>query len=651
LPAYLLSLDFGKPQSILTNLLRMGAARAPFILSILVLGTALGSCAAAPALADADDMLPAGTNPTQVGMQPLSGPIPVTTPAPGESRSFRRDDGSYQAVPAVRGRTKIFTLVERRAPWTLKPGLTVMATTYNGVVPGPVLVVSQGDTVVLNYINDAPIPDSIHLHGIHEIPVSMDGVAGISQPLVPPGGHFQYRFVADTPGTFIYHTHGNEAMLDSGLYGAIIVEPTHPRPEERGLAHDFIEMLTAWQIQSASENHWTINGKEYPATQTLDVRHGERFRIRWISLTGEDTHTMHTHGHYQRVIARDAQPVLTRDIEDTVAVSPGQRVDVVVTANQQPGTWLVHCHVMDHIEDANGMPAGLITAIHYIGTPNTLASMGPAMAAAMPPAPARRQPLGFTTTILLGAIAGLTIFVGLPIARARRLTPEAIALLNAAAIGILVYLVVEIAQNAILPISQAMTTWRAGTAAFPLALIAVFVVGLMVGLVGLGSVATALATRASAHADNPLVLASVIAIGIGAHNFGEGLAIGASAASGATAIAVGLIIGFALHNATEGFGVAAPLIGKYAPSWGQIGLAGLVAGGPTFLGTLIGYTFESPVLSVLFLAVAIGALVFVIGELWAVLKRSGLTPAATTMMTIGFLIAFATEMYLDAQGG
>jgi len=143
----------------------------------------------------------------------------------------------------------------------------------------------------------------------------------------------------------------------------------------------------------------------------------------------------------------------------------------------------------------------------------------------------------------------------------------------------------------------------------------------------------------------------MVAIGIGAHNFAEGLAIGASAASGATAIAIGLIVGFALHNATEGFGVAAPLIGRHVPSWSQIGLAGLVAGGPTFLGTMIGYSFNSPVLSVFFLAIAVGALVFVIGELWTVLKRTGLTAAATTMITFGFLIALATELFLNAQGG
>ena len=147
------------------------------------------------------------------------------------------------------------------------------------------------------------------------------------------------------------------------------------------------------------------------------------------------------------------------------------------------------------------------------------------------------------------------------------------------------------------------------------------------------------------------MLAAIIAIGIGAHNFGEGLAIGASAASGATAVALALIVGFGLHNATEGFGVAAPLVGRVVPSWAQIGLAGLIAGGPTFIGTIVGYSFYSPTLSVLFLAIAIGALVFVIGELWNVLRRTGLTAAVTATMCAGFLIALATELFLDMNGG
>ncbi|MGH7757505.1 MAG: multicopper oxidase family protein, partial [Vulcanimicrobiaceae bacterium] len=370
---------------------------------------------------------------------------------PGESRVVARPDGAFDAVPEVHGATKLFRLVERAAPWTLRPGLTVMANTYNGVVPGPVLVVHQGDHVVIEYRNEIATPDTIHLHGIHGGPVAMDGVPGISQPLVTTGGHFTYSFVADQSGTFIYHTHDNEAMLDSGLYGAIIVEPTHPRPVESHVAHDDLELLSSWQIQSAAENEFTINGKAYPATKPIEVKSGDRIRIRWINISGEAFHTMHTHGHDQLVIARDAQPVETRDVEDTVLVGPGQRADVIVTADAKPGTWLVHCHVADHTENTDGLPDGLITAIHYAGTPETLATMGTAMRTAMGPHPMGGAPLGFGLTVLLGAIAGLTIFLGLPVARARSLSPPVIGALNAVAIGILVYLTIEIAGNALRP--------------------------------------------------------------------------------------------------------------------------------------------------------------------------------------------------------
>jgi zinc transporter ZupT len=616
--------------------------------ALLVLATAFPLAAAA----DTDETTP-GVNPSTVGLQPLRGAIPAATPFPGESRLARRDDGTFAAVPQVNGRTRTFHLVERDAPWTLQPGLTVMAKTYNGVVPGPTLVVHQGDRVVIDYRNEQSVPDTLHLHGIHGIPVDMDGVAGISQPMVMKGQSYRYEFVAGEPGTFIYHTHDNEEMLNSGLYGAIVVLPAHPLAQERA-DRDDVEIVSSWAIQSLSENHFTINGKEYPATAPINVRKGQRVRIRWINISGESFHTMHTHGHYQRLIFRDARPVAQPDEEDTVLLGPGQRADVIVDADQKPGNWLVHCHVIDHTEDAQGMPDGLVTTIHYEGTPNRAAAMNRAMRAMLPSfGRSGPGPLSFGWTIVLGAIAGFTILLGLPIARMRNVSPNAIGILNAIAIGILVYLVVEIAGNATSPLVSAVQGWHAtgGSPANAIWLAIAYVGGLFVGLVGLGALAMRMAKRAAAQAQDPYVLAAVIAIGIGAHNFAEGLAIGASAASGATAIAIGLIVGFGLHNATEGFGIAAPLAGRVVPRWRILGLAGIVAGGPTFLGTIVGYAFHSPVLSVLFLATAIGALVFVIGELWSVLRRTGINALMTSALACGFVIALATEVILDLNGG
>ena len=627
------------------------------ICAALLLVLTLGPVAA---LADTDETTP-GVNPSSVGMQPLRGTIPTATPAPGESRLVKREDGTFAAVPdhlqGVCLRSKpcpvVFHLVERDAPWTLQPGLTVMAKTYNGVVPGPTLVVHQGQRVVIDYRNDQNVPDTLHMHGIHGIPVEMDGVAGISQAMVMNGGRYRYEFTANDPGTFIYHTHDNEEMVNSGLYGAILVLPAHPSTQERA-DRDDVEVLSSWAIQSVSENHFTINGKEYPATTPITVRKGQRVRIRWINISGESFHTMHTHGHYQHVIARDAQQVAQPDIEDTVLLGPGQRVDVIVNADQLPGNWLVHCHVLDHTEDGQGLPDGLVTTIHYEGTPDRGAAMNTAMRSMLPSfGSATRGPLSFGWTLLLGAIAGLTILLGLPIARMRNVSTNTIGVLNAIAIGILVYLVVEIAGNATSPLVHAVQVWHGtgGSPAIAIWLALAYIGGLFLGLVGLGALAMRIAKRAAAQAHDPYVLAAVIAIGIGAHNFAEGLAIGASAASGATAIAIGLIIGFGLHNATEGFGIAAPLAGRVVPRWRILGLAGVVAGGPTFLGTVIGYAFHSPVLSVLFLATAIGALVFVIGELWSVLRRGGINVLVTSALACGFVIALATEVFLDLYGG
>src|SRR5208283_4411376 len=101
-------------------------------------------------------------------------------------------------------------------------------------------------------------------------------------------------------------------------------------------------------------------------------------------------------------------------------------------------------------------------------------------------------------------------------------------------------------------------------------------------------------------------------IGIGAHNFSEGLAIGQSYASGAIGLALILIIGFAAHNATEGFGIAGPLTGlSKRPSLRFLAVTGLVGGGPTFLGTVLGSLWSSTLVYILFLAIAGGALIYV----------------------------------------
>ena len=141
----------------------------------------------------------------------------------------------------------------------------------------------------------------------------------------------------------------------------------------------------------------------------------------------------------------------------------------------------------------------------------------------------------------------------------------------------------------------------------------------------------------------------VIAAAIGLHNFAEGLAIGVSAQAGEVALASTLIIGFALHNATEGFGIVGPL-GALRPSWRWLAIAGLVAGGPTFVGSMVGYQVTSDALELLFFALAGGAILYVIGEIWQAARRQGYSELGLYMLGVGFLLGIATDLVV-AYGG
>jgi ZIP family zinc transporter len=272
--------------------------------------------------------------------------------------------------------------------------------------------------------------------------------------------------------------------------------------------------------------------------------------------------------------------------------------------------------------------------------------------------------------LILGAVAGATIFLGMPIGR-MRVGPAARAALSAFATGILIFLIWDVLSGAVGPIETALDarhwgrfSWLAalGAGGFALGVMAlVYYSEWMKGragrrastLVGPGAAAAdEFEARSWLDSLTPgKQLALLIAVGIGVHNFGEGLAIGQAAAASQISLAVTLIIGFGLHNATEGFGICGPMAGEGTrPTWGFLAALGLIGGGPTFLGTVLGQAWSSEAVSVAFFAVAAGSILYVVQELFAVNRKYGHTKLVMWLVLAGILAGFATDFVVSASG-
>src|SRR5512132_2540718 len=269
-------------------------------------------------------------------------------------------------------------------------------------------------------------------------------------------------------------------------------------------------------------------------------------------------------------------------------------------------------------------------------------------------------------TLLLGAIAGSTIFLGLPIGRMQNVSAQTKAFLASIATGVLIFLLWDVLSGAVEPIETALTAGQDGRFLWLSFLLAA---GFFVGLMSLvyydvwmkrrrrrAFLGPGAASTAEFEHDHHFTgmsparwLAVFIATGIGLHNFSEGLAIGQSAAADEVSLAIVLIIGFGLHNVTEGLGICAPLAGdKEQPSWGFLGLLGLIAGAPTFFGTLVGQFWVNESVSIIFFALAAGSILYVVMELLNVGRVLASKTLVTWGILLGLVLGFATDFILVA---
>ena len=297
---------------------------------------------------------------TQTGHQPHrmspeeAGFLPVVTPDLPDL-PFEMDNG-----------VKVFHLIAEPVKQELIPGKVANLWGYNGSAPGPTIQINQGDRVRIIVNNHLPEPTSMHWHGF-EIPFDMDGAPGLSQDPIPPGGQFVYEFTLHQEGTYFYHSHmAMQEMM--GMIGAFIMHPK--KAYDPPVDQDFTIIMQEYAILPNNptpnsmnmEFNWlTFNGKSGPACTPLIVRLGDRVKIRLINL-GMDHHPIHLHGHEFLVTGTEGgrQPKSTWGPGNTALVAVAQARDVEFIANN-PGNWMLHCHLPHHMMNQMSSMVGPMT--------------------------------------------------------------------------------------------------------------------------------------------------------------------------------------------------------------------------------------------------------------------------------------------------
>ena len=261
--------------------------------------------------------------------------------------------------------TKRFELTASIVDWEVRPGEVVQAWAYNGMVPGPRIDLDVGDNVEVEVTNELPLGTDVHWHGI-DVPNGQDGVAPLTQELISSGESYTYHFTIEEPAVSMYHAHAHaQDAVPNGMFGTIFVgEVPLPAgetvsgieiPADIEIAQDFPMVLNDAGVIGLS-----LDGKSFPATAPIVADQGDWIQVSYYN-EGLQVHPMHLHGFEQIVIAKDGEPLDHPYAADTVLVAPGERYTVIFNTNA-PGTWVWHCHILNHVESSDGM-FGMVTAI------------------------------------------------------------------------------------------------------------------------------------------------------------------------------------------------------------------------------------------------------------------------------------------------
>ena len=282
---------------------------------------------------------------------------------------------------------KEFHLVAEPVVREVAPGFVINMWGYNGQSPGPTIEVVEGDRVRIFVTNKLPEHTTIHWHG-QRLPNGMDGVGGLTQPQIPVGKTFVYEFEARRPGTFMYHPHADEMVqMAMGMMGFWVTHPKGKHPHISEVERDFCFLLNAFDVEPGSKtpkvntmtdfNIWCWNSRVFPAIDSLNVRLGDRVRLRVGNLTMTN-HPIHLHGHEFTVTGTDGGPTppTSRWPEVTTDVAVGQMRQIEFVADE-PGDWAIHCHKSHHTMGAMGHAVPTMIGIDHRGLVGPLQKLAP----------------------------------------------------------------------------------------------------------------------------------------------------------------------------------------------------------------------------------------------------------------------------------
>src|SRR5215831_346443 len=289
-----------------------------------------------------------------------------TTNVPNATQEYGNQLATYVVDP---GGAKHFTFTAEQVMWEVVKGQRVLAWTINGTVPGPMIRVRGGDHVRVTFLNHFPKPTAIHWHGLL-VPEAQDGVPGLGQkPVLPRQTHLYDFTVSDQDvGTHWYHSHYDDLeQVAGGFYGAFMVDPRPGTPQAKQAIKADVEYTEF--IATMPGGWYVINGKSFPDTQPILVKHGQSVHVRLIGADTMMIHPMHLHGHTFNLVTEGGH-VLQQPMQmDTLLVAPGGTYDITFYAWAAPGSiYPFHCHILSHLMNPGQTGeemGGLITLIKY----------------------------------------------------------------------------------------------------------------------------------------------------------------------------------------------------------------------------------------------------------------------------------------------